>query len=141
MAASFDGSGFGELASGGTFAVWSKAGAIVIKHIPGSNKNVIQKIGVGLPRLALPIKATSAQLTALYAKVGDTGTLVFGYESASTWLESITGVAEQGAGKNVYTATLNLIRLASVSSTPFAARITESGDVRVTEASDIRIVE
>jgi hypothetical protein len=141
MTASFDSAAFGELASSGTFAVWSKAGTTQIKHIPGGDKNVIQKISVGLPRLALPIKATASQLTALYAKRGVTGTLVFGYESATAVLESITNVAEQAAGKNVYTATLNLIRTASVSSAPSTALITEASEYFITEAGEYFIQE
>jgi len=66
---------------------------------------------------------------------------VFGYESATAVLESITNVAELGAGKNVYTATLNLIRTASVSTTPSTAIIAENGDFLITEASEYIIQE
>jgi hypothetical protein len=143
MSGSFDGTNFiGERGAGASaFPVWGKAGSIVIKRVPLGNKNVIQKIAVGLPRLALVVKVTAAQLAALRGKIGVEGTLVFGYESATARLESITGAAEQSAGHDVYFATLNLIRLASVGSTPSTARVIESGDTRVTESGDIRIVE
>jgi hypothetical protein len=138
---SFDGAGFSERGAPPQFQVWSKGGTVAIKKIPGGSNNVIQKIGVDLPRLALVVKATSAQLTALYGKVGVSGSLVFGYETATATLESIDSVAEQGAGKDVYFATLNLIRSSAVSFTPSTAFLTEAGDTFLTEGGDTFIQE
>lgn len=144
MTVSFAGaSTLGERGAGpGNYPVWSVEGVVVVKKIPGGNKNVIQVIGIKRPRLALTVKCTAAQLAALRAKIGVTGTLVFHFETTTATLESVENAAEQGAGHEVYFATLNLIRSdASFGSTPSTARITESSDTRVTESGDIRIVE
>jgi hypothetical protein len=148
MTCSFDGtSTLGERGRGpgGPYPVWAITGNVVIKKIPGGDKTVVQIIGQKLPRLALIVKVTAAQLAALRTKAeaGTTGTLVFSFETATATLINVTDIQEQGAGHDVYFATLHLIRsspyfaIASASTT----RITESGDVRLTEDGQIRIVE
>lgn len=139
---SFDGVTFGERGQGGTqFPIWQKRGTIVIKHISGSDKNVIQKIGVDLPRLSLPARVTATDLASLYGKVGASGSLVMGFETTIAYLESIEG-EEISAGKDTYMVVLNFLRSAGgISTTPSNARITEAGDVRLTESGDTRITE
>lgn len=146
MTCSFDGtSTLGERGAGpGRYPVWTITGNVVIKKIPGGNKVVIQIIGRKLPRLALTVKVTAAQVAALRTKAENftSGTLVFGFETTTATLISVSAAEEQGAGHDVYFATLQLIRSSSSFGTvPATARITEAGDVRVTEAGDIRIIE
>jgi hypothetical protein len=142
MAHSFDGSTYDPLSDGSSiYPVWSKAGIAVVKKIPGGSKNVIQKIGVGLPRMALPIKGTRAQMDALLGKVGDSGTLIFPYETCVARLESMEPPTSIGIGNDLYTSVLNLIRTASVSTVSSTAFITEGGDAFITEASETLIQE
>lgn len=142
MAGSFSGITFRERGrgSGQGFPVWSKAGVVVLKKIPGSGDTVIQAIGTQLPRLGLIVRVTAAQLTSLYAVVGTSATLVFHFETTTARLESID-TPVQMAANDVFEATLNLIRSSASISTPATARLTESGDTRVTESGDPRITE
>jgi hypothetical protein len=138
--ASFDSAGFDELGQDSVYNIWSKSGIAITKKIPGGDKNVIQKIGVDLPRLAMPIKATASQITALYGKVGGSGTLVFSYETCTARLESMEQPQSIGIGNNLYTSQLNLIRLVSVG-TPTTGFITEVGETFITEGGDTLIEE
>ena len=139
--ASFASATFDELSNDHEYAVWSKQGIAVIKKIPGGDKNVIQKIAVDLPRMTMPIKGTAAQITALYGKVGDSGTLIFSYETCTARLERMEPPQSIGIGNDLYASALSFIRTASITSVSTDTRITEAGVVRVTEASDTRIVE
>ena len=138
---SFSGIAFRELGNDGLYKLWSKAGIVVIKKIPGGG-NVIQKIGVGLPRLSMPIQCTAAQLTSLYAVVGDSASLVFSYETTTARLESIDPPARVSINADLYETTLSFIRSGGgISTTPSTAFLTESGDTFVTEASDVFVTE
>jgi hypothetical protein len=144
MAGSFNSIGFRERGqgSGQGIPVWSTGGVVVIKHIPGSSKNVIQKLGTTRPRIAMPVRVTAAQLTSLFAALGTSASLVFHFETTTATLESITNVEEYFHGLEAYSATLNLIRSSGdFGTTPSGARITEAGDTRITESSDTRIIE
>lgn len=107
----FDSASFDELSDGSSqYAGWSKPGLTVVKKIPGGSKNVIQKIGVGMPKLALAIKGTKAQMTALLAKVGDEGSLTFNFETTTARLESMEPPTSIGIDNDLYTSTLNFLR-------------------------------
>lgn len=108
--ASFDGAGFDELGPDSTYNVWQKDSNFVVKKIPGSADNIIQKIAVGVPRLDMPIKGTASQITALYGKVGTSGTLAFTYESTSARLESMDSPLSIGIDNNLYTSVLHFLR-------------------------------
>src|SRR5262245_29809163 len=113
MTVTFDGATtLGERGRGptGPYPVWSVTGTVVVTKIPGGSKNVVQVLGMKLPRLALTVKCTAAQLATLRGKIGETGTLVFSFETTTATLESVSDAQEIGAGHNIYFATLNLIR-------------------------------
>lgn len=108
--ASFDGAAFDELGPDSTYAIWQKEGVFTTKKIPGSADNVIQKIALGVPRLDMPIKGTASQITALYGKVGDSGTLAFTYESTNATLESMDSPLSIGIDNNLYTSVLHFLK-------------------------------
>lgn len=125
------------------YPLWSKGGIVVIKHIAGSDKNVIQKLGLTRPRLAMSARVTASALTSLYAALGTSATLTFSFEAVSATLESIDPPEEFYHGLDFYTVTLHFIRSSGdfSSGSGAGARVTESGDTRVTESGDTRIVE
>ena len=137
----FDGVTFQEL--GPEYPIWSKSGTTIVKKIPGSSNNVIQKIGVDLPRLSLQVKLTAAQLTSMYGKVGNSASLVFSYETTTARLESIDPPVSIGIDNDIYLATLSFIRSsgAITGASGSSVRITESSDTRLTESGDIRVLE
>lgn len=139
--ASFAAATFDELGNDSTYNVWSKQGIAITKKIPGGAKNVIQKIGTDLPRMAMPIKGTASQITALYGKVGDSGTLIFSYETCAARLESMEPPQSIGIDNDLYTGVLSFIRTASVSTVSSTAWLTESGDTWITESGDTWIQE
>ena len=109
--ASFDGAGFAERGSGGqSFPVWNKKTLLSIKPLPNGTP-LVQDIGMDVQRLALIVKASGAELAALYDKVFASGSLVYGWETHDAFLESIESVVEVKGGADVYYATLNLVRL------------------------------
>ena len=133
---SFDGVTIAERGAGAAnFPIWQKRGLAVIKKIPGGDVNVIQTIGVDLPRLAMPARVTAAQLTALYGKVGVSGSLVFSYETTTALLESIEG-EEISAGKDTYMVTLTFVRSGGAIGAPANALVTNLGESLVTGAGD-----
>jgi hypothetical protein len=143
VSGSFDGAAFAERGqSGATFPIWSAPGIAITKKIPGGANSTIQVIGIGAQRLGLVVKVTAAQLAALYAKRGVTGSLVFGWETCTAYLESIENVEEQLAGKDVYFATLNLIRQGSGGAGPVSTSlITETNDPIQDESGGDIVVE
>lgn len=139
---SFSSITFQERGSGTTFPIWGKAGIAIIKKIPGGNLNIIQKIGLDMPRLALVVRVTAAQLASLRGVVGDTASLVFGYETTTAQLESITDAQEVSAGRDTYFVTLNLLRTTgTISGGGLTSILAESGDTLTTEAGDTILVE
>lgn len=108
--ASFASATFDELGPDSTYAVWQKDSNFVVKKIPGSADNVIQKIALARARLDMPIKATASQITALYGKVGDSGTLAFTYESVSATLEAMDSPLSIGIDNNLYTSVLHFLK-------------------------------
>lgn len=108
---SFNGVSFGERGNNAqTFPVWAKAMLLAVKPRP-NNPPAVNEIGLDVQRLALVVRVTNAQLTDLYGQVHESGTLVFGYETCSAWLDSIDPPEEISVGRDIYFATLNLIRL------------------------------
>ena len=133
---SFDGVTIGERGSGGqSFPIWQKRGLAVVKHIPGGDVNVIQVIGFDLPRMSMPARVTAAQLTALYGKVGVSGSLVFSYETTTALLESIEG-EEISAGKDTYMVTLTFVRSGGAIGAPSNALVTDLGETLITGGGD-----
>jgi hypothetical protein len=108
--ASFNGATFGERGTGSEFPIWDAKEILVVKERP-NEAPVLQSQGEDVQRLALVVKATGVQLSALYDQVLESGSLVYGWETHNAFLESISDVSEQLAGHDVYFATLNLIRL------------------------------
>jgi hypothetical protein len=140
---SFDGVSFKELTQDSTYPTWSKSGNTLIKNIPGGSKNVIQKVGTDLPRLAMPVQLTAAQLASLKTKAeaATVGTLIFSYETCTARLQSVDSPASVGIDNDIYPATLNFIRTGSVSTTPTTAILAENGNPLITEASEFFIQE
>ena len=142
--ASFASATFDELGNDSTYNIWSKAGIAVVKKIPGGDDSVIQKIGIDLPRLSMPVKGTAAQITALYDKVGDSGSLVFSYETCTARLESMEPPQSIGIDNDLYTSVLNFIRSTSVvSALPVTstAFITEAGETFILQTLETLIQE
>jgi hypothetical protein len=140
---SFDGVSFKELTQDSTYPTWSKSGNTLIKNIPGGSKNVIQKVGTDLPRLAMPVQLTAAQLASLKTKAeaATVGTLIFSYETCTARLQSVDSPASVGIDNDIYPATLNFIRTGSVSTTPTTAILAENSNPLITEASEYFIQE
>ena len=108
---SFDSASFAERGNGGqSFPVWNKKTILSIKPLPNGTP-FLQDIGMDVQRLALVVKVSGAELSALYDKVFASGSLVYGWETHDAFLESIDGVVEVKGGADVYFATLNLVRL------------------------------
>lgn len=107
---SFSGHTFKEFGQGGVYAAPPADGGAVDKDLP-TNVSITQAIGAGAPRFNLVVRVSKAELIALYDAVLDDGSLVYGYETVNALLCGVTDAAEQGAGHDVYLATLDVIRL------------------------------
>jgi hypothetical protein len=103
---------FGEYGegAGGPYGAWPAGAGAVEKDRP-ADTSIVQLIGADVPRFNLVVRVTKAELQALYDDVLETGSLVFGYETTDALLCAIPEAAEQGAGQDVYLATLDVIRL------------------------------
>jgi hypothetical protein len=99
-----------ERGSGSTFAAWNAKQLNAVKQL-ASGDVTIQDIGADVQRVALVVKVTAAELSALGGAVLSSGSLVYGYETHDAFLEGIEGVSEILAGQDTYFATLNLVRL------------------------------
>lgn len=111
MSASFGGDVFFEAGSGG-YAVprFDKKHLTAVKIIPNGSP-VVQSIGADIQRLAMPIRCTASQLSALYGDVdGSAHTLVWSGGSTSAYLESVGTPTEVKPGEDVFFATLNFIK-------------------------------
>lgn len=107
---SFDGTTLIELNGGGGYVTWPKAAVSVLKKIPGGSVNVIQKIGTGVSRLSIPALLTAAQASALQGKVGNSGSLVFSYETVTATLEAMEPLVSVGIDNDLYQTTLTFRR-------------------------------
>lgn len=108
----FDGKAFSERGDNGlNIPGWDAPYLFALKHIPGSDDNVIQRIGADVQRLAMPVKVTASQLAALQAARGDNGSLVWSGGTDSAFLSSVGTPTEVRPGKDVYFVTLNFIKL------------------------------
>lgn len=138
----FSGITFLERGGGGgqRFPTWSKGGIVVVKHVPGSDTNVIQVIGMALPRVAMPVKVSGAQLAALQAAVGSVGTLAFYFETTSARLTSVTDV-QQVRTFDVYFATLNFTRSSTVFTTPSTSLLLEDSTPILLEDGTFLLLE
>ena len=139
---SFAGITFGERGGGNGqgFPVWSQVGTVVIKHIPGSDDNVIQVIGGALPRMAMPVKVTGAALAALQAAIGAEDTLIFHFETTTALLESVTDV-QQFRTSDVYFATLSFYRSSTTFTTPATSILLEDGTPILLEDGTFLLLE
>lgn len=108
---SFRSQTFEERGLAPVFPVWPARDILNEKPRPAGNLSIIQEIGDDVERLGLIVKVSAAELKALYDEVLNDGELVFGWETVDALLVSVTDAAEQGAGHDVYSATLNLMRL------------------------------
>lgn len=109
---SFAGNTFKEYGSspGGPYLAPPASTAVVETDLPTATA-IVQALGAEVPRFQLGVKVTQAELIALYDAYLDTGSLVYGYETADVLLCGIPSAEEVGAGKDVYIATLDVIRL------------------------------
>lgn len=126
--------------NGQSFPTWSKSGVIAIKHIPGSDNNVIQVIGTALPRVGIPVKLSGAQLSSLRAAIGSSGTLAFYFETTTATLESVTDV-QQFRTFDIYFATLNFIRSSPVFTTPTTSILLEDSTPILLEDGTFLLLE
>jgi hypothetical protein len=107
--ASFGGTAFGERGNNAaTFPRWKRAAVFSVTQIPGGNTTILQSGGRTADTLSLRVRCTEAQLTALYAKVDTTATLVIAAGTRSAYLAAIE-VEEVLAGRDVFFATLELV--------------------------------
>lgn len=107
--ASFKGHTFAEGAEGSTrFPVWERRARTAILEVPGANGDIVQTFGRASDRLALTATCTQAELDALYADVGSSGTLIYHYDSRTAYLESISGPHELLTA-DLYAVTLNFV--------------------------------
>ena len=109
MAGSFDGTTILEAGSSG-YAGWESSVDVTEIQIPGGAP-VLQTGGSKARRIALPVRVTTAQYTALLGKVGDSGTLSIAYGSVTAILESISSVSEITKTDGLWFCTLNLIKV------------------------------
>lgn len=91
------------------FPVWSRRAKVAILEIPGANSDTVQDFGRKSDTLALLITCSADELTALYADVGQTGTLSYSLGDDSAYLQSIEP-HEVLADRDTYVATLSFIR-------------------------------
>ncbi len=109
--ASFDGNTFEEAGSGGYSVPGFDAPYLfVVKKLAGSDDNVIQKIGADVQRLAMPVRCTAAELSALQGARGDTGTLDWSGGSDSVFLANVGTPVEVRPGEDVYFVTLSFMK-------------------------------
>ncbi len=106
---SFNGHTFKEYGQGQYIAP-PAAGGAVEKDRP-TELSTLQAIGADVARFDLPVRVSKTQLLALYDAVLEDGSLVYGYETVNALLCGVTDAAEQGAGHDIYVATLDVIRL------------------------------
>lgn len=95
---------------GGPYLAPPASTAIVETDLPTATA-IVRALGAEVPRFALGVKVTQAELIALYDAVLDEGSLVYGYETCDALLAGISSAEEVGAGDDVYIATLDVIRL------------------------------
>lgn len=104
--ASFKGTGFRELYSGGL----SPAGQdteeqVTVIKIPGGNASVLQSAGRTMNPVTIPIACTSAALASLRGAVGSNGSLVYHGGTVTARLTKV-GEARKAAQYDVYQASL-----------------------------------
>lgn len=104
--ASFKGTGFRELYSGGL----SPAGLdteeqIAVVKIPGGNTSVLQSAGRTMAPVTLPIACTGAALASLRGAVGSNGSLQYHGGTVSARLAKV-GEARKVAQYDLYQASL-----------------------------------
>jgi len=89
---------------------WDRKFSTVVKIIP-NGEPVVQAVGADVPRLAMPIRCSAAQLAALYGDVdGDTHDLVWSRGTDTALLEAIDTPTEVLPGKDYYFTVLHLIK-------------------------------
>lgn len=109
--ASFRSHNFSEGGEGAkTFPVWVRKAKLAVLEVPGANADVVQRFGRKSDTLSLLATATKAELDALAADVGLSGSLIYHYGTFTAVLESIDGPHEVLTADK-YVATLNFVRL------------------------------
>lgn len=137
MTTSFAGAAFRQLSDGqGRYAVWAKTGGFIIKKIPGGDKNVIQKFAPAFPRMTMPITGTAAQMVALQGKVGDSGSLIFHFETATARLLLMSEPVSIGIGNDLYFSSLTFIRSSTYFTIPSTAWLTQTGETWLTQSGE-----
>lgn len=109
---SFDGANFKERGRGGQgFPQWSARIARTLYHMPGGDTNVLLKDGKEAATLAVPVRCSSAELSALIGKVSVTGTLVLGSgdSRSATLLDAGEPEEVYTTGGTVYFTTLQFV--------------------------------
>lgn len=107
--ASFRGHSFEEGGEGAkSFAVWSRKAKSAVLEVPGANNDIVQRFGRKSDTLSLLGTCTKAQLDALYGDVGESGSLIYHYGTATAYLDSIDG--HEVIDADLYVATMNFIR-------------------------------
>jgi hypothetical protein len=141
---SFDGVSFKELTQDSTYPTWSKSGNTLIKNIPGGSKNVIQKVGTDLPRLAMPVQLTAAQLASLKTKAeaATVGTLIFQLRNLHSSATECRQPCKLSALITTFTPRLSTSFAPDrLSTTPTTAILAENSNPLITEASEYFIQE
>lgn len=112
MSASLGGHAFFERGNAGYDAPGFDRKYVTVTKIIPNGSPVVQSIGADVARLAMPIRCTAAQLSALYGDVdGDTHTLTWSGGSDSVLLESIATPTEVKPGVDMYNSVLSFIKV------------------------------
>lgn len=109
MSASFGGVTFLERGSN-SYPGWESSVDITEIQIPGGSP-VLMTGGFKARKIALNIRCTAAQYTALLALVGTSGTLTIAYGSATAILQSVSSPVEVTKTAGLWFATLNLLKV------------------------------
>ena len=89
---------------------WERQGYAATRHIPGGNLDATQVLGYGTRTVALRLWLTSAEYTALVAKLLTQATLIMaGTSYANVLLESLTGITRYPTGHASLTATFRQV--------------------------------
>lgn len=139
---SFRSKTFKELNNDG-YTAWPRATVSARKKIPGGPHKVIQKIGTAASTAQIPALMTEAEKDDMLNEVGNSGSLIFLYETVTAKLLEMAPPVSEGVDNDLWTSILTFRRSGAPSGggIPANARLTEAGDARITESGDYRVIE
>lgn len=108
--ASFDSAQFKEAPAGDGYPAWNARMLGVVKPLPAGYAPVWKEIGEDVQRASVAAQVTRAELTALYDKVLETGSLVMDWGTSSAFLENVGAPSRVGL-EDLWLVTLDFVRL------------------------------